>query len=474
MLVHARKSDSEKDSNSVNNQTVTAEGPKRVFVDATYTICSGKSSGIERVVRNLTNEFRALEKHSQIAEAAVVVNVDGRFYKLDTASEQSAERVAAMQSNVLSCLSPSYTRLAQSACSLTGSQQLAHWLLPKPGHLGMFKLNYRKRQRKCLQNISRVCQPVTAGEGDLIVLPDAYWTSNLRNSVWPAAQEAREQGAKVATLVYDLIPITHPQFVGQKRCNSFRDYLLEAVDSSDIMVAISKTVRRELDEYLANIINLDEIPHTASFRLGGEFCPTPGKPRDDLRNLFDSEQAPFLMVGAFDPRKNHHFLLDAFDQIWNDGGDANLCLVGRFGARCGDVAERIQKHRLLNQRLFVFDDVSDSELHYCYSNARAVIFPSIVEGFGLPIVEALAFGKTVFASNTAVHREVGGDSCSYFSLSAPSDLANQIVKHAAQDHSAKSLPPSLSQFTWNESALDLLHKCQLLFSTADQPENRAA
>ncbi len=92
-------------------------------------------------------------------------------------------------------------------------------------------------------------------------------------------------------------------------------------------------------------------------------------------------------MAAFDPRKNHRYLLDAFDLLWQRIPDPSarpkLCLVGRVGGRCHEIIERIKHHPLLNRNLFAFHDLNDAELQYCYQQCRGVIFPSIVEGFGL-------------------------------------------------------------------------------------------
>ncbi len=87
-------------------------------------------------------------------------------------------------------------------------------------------------------------------------------------------------------------------------------------------------------------------------------------------------------------------------------------MVGRVGWLCEDILIQLEKHTRRNRELFVFHDLSDAELQYCYSSSRGVIFPSIVEGFGLPIVEALWHGQKTFASDTPIHREVGRNDCS--------------------------------------------------------------
>ena len=132
------------------------------------------------------------------------------------------------------------------------------------------------------------------------------------------------------------------------------------------------------------------------------------------------------MVSSFDPRKNHTYVLDAFEKLWSDGGKHKLCLIGSVGPHCVELLDRIAHHPLFNKQLFTLHDANDTELSYCYQRSRAVVFPSIVEGFGLPIVEAQMHGKVVFASDTPVHREVGREGCFYTQLDDFTDLVDQL------------------------------------------------
>jgi glycosyltransferase involved in cell wall biosynthesis len=92
-----------------------------------------------------------------------------------------------------------------------------------------------------------------------------------------------------------------------------------------------------------------------------------------------------------------------------------------------DMIRRIKKHPRFKKNIFMFNKVSDTELSYCYRNSKALIFPSLAEGFGLPIVEALRHGLPVLASDIPIHREAGGDFCTYFDINDPESLAKIIV-----------------------------------------------
>jgi O-antigen biosynthesis alpha-1,2-rhamnosyltransferase len=270
-----------------------------------------------------------------------------------------------------------------------------------------------------------------------------------------------------------LIPLTHPQYVGTKRMQGFKQYLHHAIENSDALIAISKTVQEDVQEYIRlNRSHFRRVPKDVlSFTLGAELSLVEGGIRSELQALFKRQRSlpegnigslapsnPYLMVATFDPRKNHHYLLDAFDRIWQNRSDLKLCLIGRVGSLCADVIDRIEHHPRLNKQLFLFNDIKDCELQYCYQNCRGVIFPSIVEGFGLPIVESLWFGKRTFASDTPIHREVGQKDCIYFDLESPDSLVQQIEAWEAVADRTNTLP-SRKLTSWEDSSRQLMDQC---------------
>ncbi len=141
----------------------------------------------------------------------------------------------------------------------------------------------------------RICQSaprVLPGEGDLLVLPDAYWA---RKEIWPAVAAARQRGAYTAVVVYDLIPLSHPHFVGQRRTRRFEEYLKQVATHADMILAISATVRHELEATLPELMaGQPYCQNICDFPLGAEFptrqTTTEPRLRDDLLDLFDGER----------------------------------------------------------------------------------------------------------------------------------------------------------------------------------------
>lgn len=452
--------------------------PRRILIDASFTLGSGKSSGVERVVRSVWKHAAEVAGGLELPEPVLVVSHGAEFFRADEAVQRRYESVAAMHREVYSCLPRSYRPIATTLCRTFPNQTLRKWLLPDPGHLGAFKLAHMARERLMRGRIARTATRITPGEDDLVLLPDAYWVNRLGQTIWPAAQAARGAGAKVVSFLYDLIPLSHPQFVGQERSRAFLDYLINLASNSDLVLAISKTVRDQAREFLTSLdadMLRDNVATTAdcpsefcqdlrAFQLGCQInTEREGGVREEIRNIF-ATQSPYLMVSTFDPRKNHEYLIDAFDRLWDAGGTQRLVLVGRLGARCADTIERIRNHRMLGKQLFLLTDVGDGELQYAYENARAVVFPSYVEGYGLPIVESLSFGKRTLASDTPIHREVGREDCTYFDLCNPASLAAAVRDCDRATEAGEELPAISRDLTsWKTSTEDVFDNCLSLF-----------
>jgi alpha-1,2-rhamnosyltransferase len=159
-------------------------------------------------------------------------------------------------------------------------------------------------------------------------------------------------------------------------------------------------------------------------------------------------------------------LLDTFDGLWAKGIDVNLCFIGRVGWKVEDLLARIKSHREYQRRLFFWSDIDDVELAYCYKHASMLVFPSFIEGFGLPIIESLGHGLPVLASDTPIHREVGLDHIGYFDLADPGSLETQIEaieKNGIPD--ALRVDPDYRWQDWESSTRMLLNKINKMLPT---------
>ncbi len=293
---------------------------------------------------------------------------------------------------------------------------------------------------------------------DTLLLPDAYWACG---EAWPAVERARAAGAATATIIYDLIPLQHPEIYGSDGAAMFRRYLTAVIAHSDVIVTISQAVARDLAAAMPQFRFPRRGPPIVPWRLGCDLPEAAGQVRLDVRRLFTDRlpESPYLAVGAIEPRKNHGFMLDAFERLWKDPATEHvrLALAGRPGFKSEPVLRRVKSDPRFGTRLFLLTDLDDAEIDHAYRHARGLVFASLAEGFGLPIVEALRHGQAVIASDLPIHREVGGEACDYFDLGSAERLAERIAAHELR-HRAAAAPPraAVEPITWAEAVVRLL------------------
>jgi O-antigen biosynthesis alpha-1,2-rhamnosyltransferase len=342
---------------------------KRILLECTYTYLTGLRTGVQRVVRNIIKA--SVEEAGKLGiECQPVILLYGRFRRLDTVTD-------------------------------------------------------RRSSHRDIYYSHPVVEP---GAGDLLLLLD----SPFYLPTWAAVKRARAKGARVGAVIYDLIPITHPRYVPRPLDQAVRVWLEGVSENSDFVLAISRTIADELRNFIRSYSPPDRggmVIETFPLGSGLDEVIPGGEVRKELREIFEmpGEGSTYLMVGTIAPHKNHACLLDAFDDLWWESPEPRICLVGKIGWLCDDLLERIRSHPRYGRRLFIFNNLSDTELDYCYRSARALITPSFVEGFGLPLTEGLRYGLPVLASNIPVHREVGGEFCAYFDPTLPATLKKLVM-----------------------------------------------
>ena len=299
--------------------------------------------------------------------------------------------------------------------------------------------------------------------GDVVVLADATWSV----PGWkPAVESAKAEGAHVVPVIYDLLTWSHPQFFAPLFCAQFKRWLIEMIPLADACVCISHATATALREFAAAEGLADALPPVGVFPLGTKLTPAAAEPRIEVAAIFAKADRPFLMVGTIEPRKNHALVLDAFEQLWAAGGTAALVVIGRRGWQCDATLRRFTALAAAGRPFTHIGDATDADLHYAYRHARCLIFPSVAEGFGLPIVEALAQGLPAIASDIPVHREVGGDIATYIPLGDPAHLA--ALLRSIEDGSTlltAPAPGSVHLPTWAESAAALQSEIDRLLAT---------
>jgi O-antigen biosynthesis alpha-1,2-rhamnosyltransferase len=383
---------------------------KRILIDCTDLILRNKNTGIQRVVKNLYLNFSIISD-KQDFEVLPVYMRDGKVFYVNLEELPKEEIIATEQSSYLSC----------------GSiiRRIAEKMLPCIPYKLIYFCHRKLLELRLGKNL--IGKLLYFTDKDIIILADASWRMNI----WKSLNAAKHNKAKLIPVIHDLIQINHKNLVRSCYTKIFTQWLIKLYKLSDCFICVSETTKSDLIKFYTSSNSNIQNKQFASFILGANL-----KSKDcnlsiisqDIIDLFKKQKSLYLIVSTIEPRKNHDYLLDVFDELWTDGLDIVLCIVGKDIGTAAKTVKRIKKHDQLNKKLFMFNNLNDDEVVYCYKNSKALLLPSIAEGFGLPIVESLNFSLPVLASDIPVFHEIAGENITYFNINSTVDLIQKIEK----------------------------------------------
>ena len=212
----------------------------------------------------------------------------------------------------------------------------------------------------------------------------------------------RRLGLQPVFLIHDLIPITHPEFCrpGERRRHSTR--IQTALEHGAGLITNSDATLRQITDHAEQ--TRMPLPTMVTARLAPGLRRSPPGPRPP--------GAPyFVVLGTIEPRKNHYMLLQLWRRLVEQAGTGapRLMVVGRRGWEIEHVVDLLDRCEPLRSFVIEHPACTDPDLNTYLHHSRALLYPSMAEGYGLPIIEALALGVPVIASNLPVFREVGGE-----------------------------------------------------------------
>lgn len=209
--------------------------------------------------------------------------------------------------------------------------------------------------------------------------------------------------------IYDLIPLIHPEWFDVSSFEYYDNEIRQAAYEADVVIAISEATKED-------IIRLYNIPEKKIKVVYPGLCSQilPLKFDHTVIDKYSLESGYLLSVSTLEPRKNLIKLINSFIQFktLHSELELKLVLVGQYGwdKEINKFLQSIGKHV---ESLVFTGYVTDDVLSVLYGNALAVVYISLYEGFGLPVLEAMAAGKAVISSDVSSLPEVGGDSVMY-------------------------------------------------------------
>jgi glycosyltransferase involved in cell wall biosynthesis len=210
--------------------------------------------------------------------------------------------------------------------------------------------------------------------------------------------------------VHDIGPLLHPEFFKKSSFWHKKKNLKQALKRADAFICVSHATANSLKDYVRRRYSLDVSNRTFVVHEGiaERFFQSPVPMILEQDDEIDVCNQPFLLaVGKISPRKNLDVVIKAFKKL-SDQIPHHLVTVGGDGWDVQGVKELVTSLQL-EDRVHFLGYVSDETLHAFYSQAALFVFPSLFEGFGLPVLEAMAAGCPVITSNISSLPEVAGD-----------------------------------------------------------------
>jgi glycosyltransferase involved in cell wall biosynthesis len=278
------------------------------------------------------------------------------------------------------------------------------------------------------------------GRHDVVISMGADWTGGVGRHL---AELRRSTGCRVITMIYDLIPLTHTHLAFHADRALFIQYYRTLASASDLITCISAQTRRDLAQFFEE--HAVAAPPTEVLTLGDGHRPP----------MLD--RAPraqfFLMVGTLERRKNVELIYDALRILESRGEPVPTVVVaGESGWGIGDFLHEIRVGTsAAGKAIVLLGTVDDRALDVLYQRARALLFPSHYEGWGLPLREAAVRGCPIAVGDCPAAREAVGAYAGAVML--PSDDAGPWADYIARP----GLPVEPADFRdWSASVDDLL------------------
>lgn len=273
-------------------------------------------------------------------------------------------------------------------------------------------------------NLNGIDGPIQISPNDYLLMLDSSWNTYQDNFL--IFDTCRRVGAKIVSVVYDLLPLQIPHCFEQATINIFQRWIHNAIDQSDALVSISKATNDRLQS-LIRTKNTATLPALGFWHHGCTFDDSLAESVDTQLPDALQQQDFLLMVGTIEPRKMHQQALEALERCWERGSKLKLCLAGKMGWNMEKFTEVLSTHNQLNANLIHIDSPSDAVLQKLYQSAAGLLFLSEGEGYGLPLIEAAHFGLPVLCSDIDSFREIAGENVCYTEADSPKELADDIL-----------------------------------------------
>ncbi len=303
------------------------------------------------------------------------------------------------------------------------------------------------------------CEP-----GDVLLVLGSPWFHPFYAELVETAQ--RQRGLRFALLVYDLIPLRRPEWCDQYLTLRFREWTGEVFPLVDTFLTISRAsaadIVRQAD---AGGYTLRSPPHPIPIGTGftSPAVRTALKAAPDEGGRLPPAGSYALVVCTIEARKNHLLLFRVWRRMLEEMPHRQiptLVFAGRVGWLVSDLMQQLRNADFLDGKIMLVEDPSDGELERLYAGCRFTLFPSLYEGWGLPVTESLSFGKPCIISRATSLPEAGGHLARYFDPENAAE-AYEVIRYAVETPEetqawAEQVRREFRPVSWTDSARGVL------------------
>jgi len=247
---------------------------------------------------------------------------------------------------------------------------------------------------------------------------------------------------KLVVTIHDVAFLTYPKSFSTFFRLYYRFIIPINIKRAEKIITVSQNSKYEIEKYYPNAKGKVEVIHLGVDSL--------------FKRLGTQKKKQILYVGSMNERKNFSSILRAYTMLNNS--DYALLMVGNFSSNFAldDATKKLIESTKLNPNIEFKSNVDNDELVKIYNESMLFVFPSFYEGFGLPILEAIACGTPVVCSNSTSLSEVGGEAVVYCNPYNVNDIAEKMEmvlsdETLQQDMIDKGLNRA-KQFTWEKAA----------------------
>lgn len=239
--------------------------------------------------------------------------------------------------------------------------------------------------------------------------------------------------------IHDLTYKRFPELLQKETLDNLDRQMKREIAQADAIVCVSESTRRDLLHFY------DVDPSRAFAILSGIAPPRTYAPMEGLPKRY------LLFVSTIEPRKNLSVLLDAYERVRVAHPDVALVVVGKVGWKSESLVPRLRRPGVVH-----LDYLEPARLATVYRDATAFVMPSIYEGFGFPLLEAMTHGVPSIAANSSSLPEIGGSAALYFEPSDAAGLEAQLTRLLADDALRAELATrgrtQAAKFSWAAAA----------------------